>query len=140
VRDIPTNLLRNYLKNRLQTVCVNNGECYSCLPFSVGVPQGSVLGPLFLYINDIGSFTLRGSVRLFADDTANFYPCMEVTKLVEIVQADLTRLQRYFTTNKLTFNVDKTSYLVLRALNKKLLDMSCHAASRESVGFNRSKN
>jgi hypothetical protein len=38
---------------------------------------------LFFYVNDIGFLTLRGSVRLFAVDTANFYPCMEVTELVE---------------------------------------------------------
>jgi hypothetical protein len=45
---------------------------------------------------------------------------VEVTELVESVQADLTRLKRYFTANKLTLNADKTSYLVFRALNKKL--------------------
>jgi hypothetical protein len=60
--------------------------------------------------------------QLFADDTAIFYPCMEVTELVESVQVDLIRLKRYFTTNKLTSNADKT-YLVFRSLKKKLLDM-----------------
>jgi hypothetical protein len=99
-------LLRNYLTNRLQTVCVN-GECGSFLPVSVGVPQGSVLGPLLflIYINDIGSLPLRGTVRPFEDDTAIIYP------LVESVKA----------ANKLTLYADKTSYLVF--LNKKLPDM-----------------
>jgi ribonucleases P/MRP protein subunit RPP40 len=116
-------LLRNYLTNHLQTVCVN-GECGSFLPVSVGVPQGSVLRTLlFLIYNDIGFLPLWGSVRLFADDKAIFYPCAEVTELVESVQADLTRLKRYFTANKLTLSADKTSYLVFRALNKKLPDM-----------------
>jgi hypothetical protein len=111
------------LTNLLQTVCVN-GECGSFLPVSVGVPQGSVLGPLlfFNYINDIGSLPLRGSVRLFADDTAIFYPSVEVSELVESVQPDLTRLKHCFTANKRTLNADKTSYLVFRALNKKLPD------------------
>jgi hypothetical protein len=109
VRGVAAELLRNYLTNRLQTVCVN-GECGSFLPVSIGLPQGSVLGPLLflILINDIGSLPLRGSVRLFADDSEIFYPCVEVTKLVESVQADLTRLKRYFTANKLTLNVDKT--------------------------------
>jgi hypothetical protein len=117
-------LLRNYSTNRLQIVFIN-GEYSSFFPVSVEVPQGSVLGPLLflIYINDIGSLPLRGSVRLFADDTAIFYPWVEVMELVKSVQADLTRLKRYFSADKLTLNADKTSYLVFRALSKKLLDM-----------------
>jgi hypothetical protein len=94
---------------------------------SVGVPQGSVSdGPLlfWIYSNDIRSLPLRGSVRLFADDTAVFYPCVEVTELVGSVRADLTRLKHYFTANKLTLNADKTYYLVFKTLNKKLPDMA----------------
>jgi hypothetical protein len=97
VRGVAAELLRNYLTNRLQTVCFN-GKCGSFLPVSVGVPRGSVLGPLLflIYINYIGSLPLRGSVRLFADDTAIFYPCVEVMELVESVKADLTRLKCFF--------------------------------------------
>jgi hypothetical protein len=37
---------------------------------------------------------------------------VELTELVKSVQANLTRLKRYFTANKLTLNADKTySYL-----------------------------
>jgi hypothetical protein len=73
VRGVAAELLRNYLTNRLQTICVN-GECGSFFPVSVGVPLGNVLGPLLflIYINDISSLPLRGTVRLFADDTAIF--------------------------------------------------------------------
>jgi hypothetical protein len=124
VRVVAAELLRNYWTNCLQTVCVK-GECGSFLPVSFGVPQGIVLGPLLflININDISSLPLRGSVSLFADDTAIFYPCVEVTELVESVQTDLIRLKRYFTANKLTFITDKTSYLVYKALKKKLPDM-----------------
>jgi hypothetical protein len=45
LRGVAAELLRNYLTNRLQTVCVN-GECGSFLPVSVGVLQGSVFGSL----------------------------------------------------------------------------------------------
>jgi hypothetical protein len=83
------------------------------------VPQGRVLGHLLflIYINDLGFLLLRGSVRLFADDTAIL--SMFGGDGVGGECSDLTRLKRYFIANKLTFNADKTSYLVFRALNKK---------------------
>ena len=41
-------------------------------PINTGVPQGSVLGPLFflLYINDITNCINDGKTTLFADDTS----------------------------------------------------------------------
>ena len=55
LRGIAHKLISSYLSNRKQFVYYDN-ECYSAVEdISVGVPQGSVLGPLFfiLYVNDI---------------------------------------------------------------------------------------
>ena len=62
-------LLRSFLSNRKQKT-VLNGQSSGWENISAGVPQGSILGPLFflIYINDL-SQRLRCSVKLFADDT-----------------------------------------------------------------------
>ena len=65
-------LIKNFLKDRKQHV-VLNGKSSKWESISAGVPQGSVLDPLFflIYINDIISNVTCG-IRLYADDTSLF--------------------------------------------------------------------
>ena len=66
------NLIGSFLENRFQRV-VLNGQASEWLPVKAGVPQGSILGPLFflIYINDL-SIDIISTVKLFADDTSLF--------------------------------------------------------------------
>ena len=61
--------IASYLNGRMQYTAVN-GYNSDTMPVSVGIPQGSVLGPtLFsLFVNDLPSSVKSGSVYLFADD------------------------------------------------------------------------
>ena len=61
----------NYLQHRSQRVVIN-GEMSSLRPVTSGVPQGSILGPLFfvLFINDMTACVSEGTnIALYADDT-----------------------------------------------------------------------
>ena len=63
-------LVESFLSNRYQRV-VLNGQASSLADIKAGVPQGSVLGPLFflIYTNYL-SENLKSTFKLFADDTS----------------------------------------------------------------------
>ena len=65
-------VITNFLYQRKQRV-VLNGQHSSWTNVQAGVPQGSILGPLFflIYINDL-SDGLNSNPKLFADDTSLF--------------------------------------------------------------------
>ena len=65
-------VIADFLSNRKQRV-VLNGKSSSWTNVEAGVPQGSILGPLFflIYINDL-SDNLKTNPKLFADDNSLF--------------------------------------------------------------------
>ena len=65
-------LFKSYLSNRKQRVVINGfGSEWGLI--EAGVPQGSVLGPLFflIYSNDLENGIIS-NVKFFADDTSLF--------------------------------------------------------------------
>ena len=76
IRGVMFNLIKSYLEDRYQRLkCDNKFSNWDKI--NIGVPQGSVLGPLFflIYINDLPaavpcSLPTNSSVILFADDTS----------------------------------------------------------------------
>jgi len=77
IRGVMYTLIKSYLQDRYQRVKFNN-KLPNWDKINIGVPQGSVLGPLFflIYINGLPSvipWTLSNknpSIILFADDTS----------------------------------------------------------------------
>ena len=69
-----------------------------------GVPQGSVLGPIFfiMYVNDIPDI-VKSNVWIFADDTKLF----ATTDQTITLQEDLDNLMKWAELWELTFNVIK---------------------------------
>ena len=69
IRGIVNELISNYLLNRKQYVYLN-GVRSSLQPINIGVPQGSILGPLLnlIYVNDLPN-CLECTPGLYADNT-----------------------------------------------------------------------
>ena len=110
--------MSSFLKDRLQYVIVDGSISKACKVLS-GVPQGTVLGPLFflIYINDIQDHLSPGtSIRLFADDSLLYRTISSIHDTI-ILQNDLNQLQKWEKDNKMEFHPGKCQ--IRRLTNKR---------------------
>ena len=110
IRGLPLELIRSYLSNRKQYVVFGDSESPQ-RDVSVGVPQGSILGPLFflLYINDLAAASPFFRYILFADDTNIFASGKDKGNLLRGINSELGKLSSWFAHNRLT--LDKTKFI-----------------------------
>ena len=103
----------SYLSGRKQYIDID-GVCSCLLDINVGVPQGSILGPLLfvLYINDLPNCSELYSI-LFADDTALLIEDSDPQKLIERANKEFYKVCTFFRENKLSLHPDKTKYIII---------------------------
>ena len=86
-----------------------DGESSSEVYVELGVPQGTVLGPLLflvlVHINDLPG-CVKSSVRLFADDCLLFRTIKNIADQIAL-QADLLQLEKWAAINGMSFNAKK---------------------------------
>ena len=102
-------LMSNYLLGRQQCVRLE-GVCSNFTTSKYGVPQGSLLGPLLFNIfnNDLNFCVPNVSLRLYADDTTEYFSDASPTILEFTFNKDLQTLSSWFESNRLTVNSTKT--------------------------------
>ena len=107
------NWVGSYLENRSQRVYAND-TFSQFLKVTQGVPQGSVLGPLFyiIYANDLSKIVKNCEIALYADDTVLFTANKDFNKSVSRLQADLESLNVWCLDNGILANTDKTKVMV----------------------------
>ena len=110
---------RNYLQNRTQFVDFQ-GVSSAAEPVSVGVPQGSILGPLLfiLHLNDLPSVVVECSILMYADDTVIFYSAPEVSAIQATLVRELQAIDCWFHLNSLFINLTKTEAMLFGTSQK----------------------
>ncbi len=83
----------SYLSNRTQVTMINN-LISDPKPVTVGVPQGSILGPLLflIYINDLPECLTHCKLILYADDTLLYYSADSISELQSKLNSHLQSL------------------------------------------------
>jgi hypothetical protein len=108
--NMALDLIRDYFSERQQQTNVGKSSS-SFLPIKLGVPQGSVLGPLFflLFINPLAYYMqdLFKSI-LFADDTTLYQSGENLNKLIVKFKSDIASLRVWCEKNRIDINWSKT--------------------------------
>ena len=115
-------LINSFLENRQQRVKIN-GSFSTYKQLSLGVPQGSVLGPLLfnIYINDLLLSIEDTDIYNYADDTTIFACDKNLGSVIARLENDSSRIIQWFTDNFMKLNTDKCHLMVLgRNSNKKV--------------------
>ena len=118
IRGLVHHWFASYLTNRQQYVSVGS-KVSSVKPINIGVPQGSILGPILflIFINDLPSSTVNFTTTLFADDTTLSIANNDYNDLVPILNRELSNVQEWIGKNRVTVNVEKTELMIISNKN-----------------------
>uniref|UniRef100_A0A3B3RJN3 Reverse transcriptase domain-containing protein n=1 Tax=Paramormyrops kingsleyae TaxID=1676925 RepID=A0A3B3RJN3_9TELE len=103
------NWFRSYLEHREQCVRVN-GSKSSFQNCTMGVPQGSILGPLLfcLYINDLPDGCKGVQCQMYTADAVIYVTAKTSKQAAELLNTQMVGVSRWFNNNFLTLNHIKT--------------------------------
>ena len=106
-------LVHSYLENRQQRVKIN-GSFSSYKHLQLGVPQGSVLGPLFfnIYINDLLLSIQEIDICNYADDTTIYTCDTRLENVVSRLENDSKIIIEWFRNNYMKLNEDKCHFMI----------------------------
>ena len=106
-------LIYSYLSNRWQRTKIN----YTYISYTEifhGVPQGSILGPLFfnIYFNDLFLVDIETELCNFADDNTLYTCDMSLNDLVNRLENSAKSVTQWFEYKYLNLNVNKCKLII----------------------------
>ena len=101
-------LIKRFLSGRFQRVLLN-GQTSDLETIQAGVPQDSVLGPLFfiMYINDLRN-SLNSNVKLFVDESFLVSEVCDHVETANALNSDLQKVREWAEQLKIVLNIDST--------------------------------
>ena len=127
IKDNALKLIRSYLQNRIFATKVNNVKS-GTKELKYGVPQGSLLGPLFynLYTKDIETIVQKHGLKIitYADDCQLYvsFKSENFKETEEIIKNCLQDLQIWMDAMFLKLNKEKTVIKFFRTRRSQPLD------------------
>ena len=137
VRNNEVKWFKDYLSDRSQVV-----KCHGVVSdkriVNVGVPQGSVLGPILfvIFINDISQHVNIGTANLFADDTLIYCTGNNMSETNATLQTCVNDISNWYRKNNIVINEDKCFTMVVgpkRIKEEGRLDISINGHGIEHV-------
>ena len=111
--------VKSYLYNRSQCVAFN-GKVSNTSVLNIGVPQGSVLGPILflLYVNDMPLFGLNSCVNMYADDSVIYCTGDNINDITCLLQDSIDSIITWYNNNRLVINAEKSKSMIICPKNK----------------------
>jgi len=120
IRGKINNIIKSYLSNRKTTTKIGNKHS-KFDDASVGVPQGSVLGPLLflIYVNDITDNILDTLIYLFADDIILISINLNYDTMMLNLQSSLDKVDLWCVYNDVFISENKTLFINICSPQKR---------------------
>ena len=150
IRGVAKQLFESYITNRQQFVQINNIRS-KVITTNIGVPQGSVLGPIifniyiyiYIYINDLHTCTNNFDIINYAEDTTLISTINQFdnhgTGMNDNINNELRNVHNWLLAQRTSLNVSKTRFMMFYMPQKNVPSLKlsrCNLNIEEVDHFN----